>query len=103
MVRFDLISLLAAVSFFLSIILFREKILTFIDFCHFLLIVEGTIFLAGAITSDRASNQIIYDLEDPVEVEFAERNPTNSQARFNPVRYTLGLIFFCLGSFLGKI
>lgn len=103
MARFDLTSLLATISFFVSVVLFREKILSFSEFCHFLLMVEGTIFLAGAISIHRVASQINFKIETAADIGAIKTTQLDPQVRFNPTRYLLGLIFFCLGNFLGKL
>lgn len=90
MFRFDLTSIAAAMSFFICVFLFLKDFLSFIDFCHLLLMLEGIIFLSGALSNSHTNNKPLIELEE---------TKTDSSIQFNRTRYVIGLIFFFAGSF----
>ncbi len=90
MLRFDLTSIAAAISFFVCAILFVKDYLSFIDFCHLLLMLEGIVFLSGALSSSYVDSGPLVELE---------KRETDSFIRLNRPRYIVGLLFFFAGSF----
>ena len=90
MFKFDLTSIAASISFFVCALLFVKDYLPFIDFCHLLLMLEGIVFLSGALSSSNG------DIDPMIELEKKE---TDSFIRLNRPRYIVGLLFFFAGSF----
>lgn len=94
MVRLDLTSFLAAVSFFACAAGYIYNYLSFKEFCHVLLMAEGVLFLAGALSATNNKSHSKEEFED---------NKAKSLTRFNQTRYVVGLIFFFIGSFVNNL
>jgi hypothetical protein len=103
MVQFDLTSFFAAITFFVNVVLYIKKSIQIFDFLYFLLIVEGIIFLAGAISINREVNHLEgYKIRRTFRDIIYEKS-TSSPARINQIRYFFGLFFLCTGIFINKL
>lgn len=103
MVRFDLVSFFATITFFVNVVLYIRNSLSFFDFLYFLLIAEGVVFLAGAISINGEVNQLEgYKIRRTVRDIIYEKS-TSAPARINQIRYFLGLFFLFTGIFINKL
>ena len=103
MARFDLTSFFATIIFFVNVALYFSKSISFFDFLHILLIIEGVIFLAGAISIDRKVNKAEgYKIRRTFRDIIYEKS-TSFPARINQMRYFFGLFFLITGIFINKL
>jgi hypothetical protein len=103
MVQFDLTSFLATITFFINVVLYINKSIQFFDFLYFLLVVEGIIFLAGAISINREVNQLEGSKSRRTFRDIIYEKSTSSPARINQMRYFFGLFFLFTGIFFNKL
>jgi hypothetical protein len=103
MVRFDLTSFFATITFFINVALYVRESISFFDFLHLLLIVEGVIFLAGAISINREVNQLKECKTQRTVRDIIHEKSTSSPARINQMRYLFGLFFLFTGIFINKM
>jgi hypothetical protein len=103
MVQFDLTSFFATITFFVNVVLYFRRSISFFDFFHLLLIIEGFIFLAGAISINRDIHKV---KKNKIKLTFRDiiyEKSTSSPARINQMRYFFGLFFLFTGIFFNKL
>jgi len=87
----------------IAVAIWKIKPLAPANFLQLLLTLEGTAFLAGAISSGGSTEGLGNNLKEKLSWIFIKPMKYSTTARFNPIRFYLGLFFLFLGSVAGSL
>ena len=96
-------NVLVVVGFAISVAVWQIKPLASSNFLQLLLNLEGTAFLAGAISSGSNTDGLGNNLKEKLEWIFIKPMKYSSPACFNQIRFYLGIFFLFIGSVIGSL
>jgi hypothetical protein len=99
----DVHCLFTIVALVIAVAIWKIKPLAPANFLQLLLTLEGTAFLAGAISSGGSTEGLGNNLKEKLSWIFIKPMKYSTTARFNPIRFYLGLFFLFLGSVAGSL
>ena len=100
---FNIHNLLVLIALAISFVIWKIKPLTSANLLQLLLTLEGTVFLAGAISSGGSTEGLGNNLREKLNWIFIKPMKYSTTARFNPIRFYLGLFFLFVGSIVGSL
>ncbi|MCD4676752.1 MAG: hypothetical protein K8S18_12275 [Desulfobacula sp.] len=100
---FNFSNIFVIIAFFISVAIWHFKPLTSAGFLQLLVNLEGTVFLAGAISSGSNTDGLGNNFREKFEWRFIKPMKYSTTARFNPIRFYIGLFFLFLGSIIGSL
>jgi hypothetical protein len=100
---FNIHNLMVIGALAISIIVWKIKPLTSASFIQLLLTLEGTVLLAGAISSGGSTEGLGNNFKEKLEWIFIKPMKYSTTASFNPIRFYLGLFFLFVGSVVASL
>ncbi|MFO7559944.1 MAG: hypothetical protein R6X10_14005 [Desulfobacterales bacterium] len=100
---FNIQPLMMLAAFSICVILWQFKPLTDSKFAGLLLSLEGTVILAGSISSGSNTSGLGNTFKENLYWKFIKPSNYSTTARFNPIRFYLGLLFLFIASIISYV